>query len=190
MSQIHLAISDADIISTVCSGKTDEFALILKRYWPGVKGLIRKTINSPEQIEDLCQETFLRAFNSLGKFDLTRKFGPWVYKIAINVVGEYFRREAKNVSWAPLDDRLADKNPSPENRVIGRSLIDHFLEGLPWQHRLLLILKHGLMLNYEEIAEILDEPVGSVKCNLFRIRKMLQTAKKKYESQHQFAEIE
>ena len=181
-------ISDTDVILMVRRGKSDEFAKIMERYWPRVKGLIRKTIRSSEQIEDLCQETFLRAFNGLSQFDSTRQFGPWILKIAANVIGEYFRRTGKSVPLVPLDEELAHDAHLPEEIAVGRALIDHYLDRLPWNLRLLLILRHGLMLNYEEIAEILDEPVGTVKSNLFRTRAMLNARRERAENLNQAKE--
>lgn len=150
--------------------------MIVERYWPKVRSLIRRTLSNRETVEDLCQETFIKAFEKIDQFDTTRNFCPWLLKIGVNLVGEHFRRSGNKlqlVSWEETTDISILAGPG--ERVSDRMLIDEYLEKLPVFLRILFVLKHGLMLSYEEMAQVLDEPVGSIKGNLNRARACLKS---------------
>jgi RNA polymerase sigma-70 factor (ECF subfamily) len=132
-------------------------------------------VRCAETAEDLVQETFLRAFKSLEKFDVSRPFAPWVCRIAVNTVREHFRKCGREVMVVPGSDLTLEADGSSRVEQVDDILFwDGLLERLPVWARILLLLKHGLNLNYEEMAQLLDEPIGSVKGNLFRARSALK----------------
>lgn len=166
---------ELDLILQVRSGRRQAFQPLVEKYWPRVHGLVRRAIKNSECVEDICQETFLRAFEKLEQFDPHRSFGPWILKIAMNKVREFYREMNRKFQEAALDDwETASSQPGPSETVIGRLLLEECLSTLPEYYRILFALRHSLMLSYEEIAEVLDEPLGSVKGNLYRARGILQ----------------
>ncbi|RCK79738.1 MAG: RNA polymerase sigma factor SigW [Candidatus Ozemobacter sibiricus] len=169
--------TEAELIRQVRAGRREAFRPLVERYWPRVKSLARRILRGPELVEDICQETFLRAYEKLETFDLTRDFGPWIARIAVNLIGEHFRRHGQKWQLVPLDERLFQPGleDEPSDTIVGRVLLDDCLMRLPLALRLVFILRHGLMFRYEEIAQILEEPVGTIKVHLFRAREMLKT---------------
>lgn len=166
---------DGDLIRLVRSGQREAFRPLVERYWDRVKGLSRRVVKSPELVEDICQETFLRAFEKIASFDLNREFAPWITKIAINLIGEHFRKAGQRLQLVPLDERLfSHGSPEPSEEVMGRLLLDECLDRLPVTYRIIFVLRHGMMFSYEEIAQILEEPLGTIKVTLFRARELLR----------------
>lgn len=166
---------EAELIRQVRAGRRESFRPLVERHWPRIKGLARRILRSPDLVEDICQETFLRAFEKLASFDNTREFAPWLAKIAVNLIGEHFRKGGQRLQLVPLDERVFPRAvPEPGEEVIGRMLLDDCLERLPVAFRIVFVLRHGLMFSYEEIAQVLDEPLGTVKVSLFRAREILK----------------
>ncbi len=167
--------SDGELILLIRQGRREFFRQIVERYWKRVHSLIRRMVQSPELVKDLCQETFLHAINKIDQFDVSRNFGSWIFKIAVNVVYRNFNNSEK-LKTSPLEENYINSDvSSPSAKVLNRMAIDGYLEGLPLGLRILFILRHGLMLSYDEIAELLGEPLGSVKGNLYRAREKLRT---------------
>ncbi|MFZ2958248.1 MAG: RNA polymerase sigma factor [Candidatus Ozemobacteraceae bacterium] len=174
-SGVSQAETDADLIRLVRQGRPDAFRPLVERNWHRVKAVIRRAIRIEETCEDLCQETFLRAFDRLDSYDVSRPFSPWLLKIAWNLAGECLRKQGRQAECVPLEDELLPANGiSPSDQVIGRMVLDDCLERLPLGHRILFVLRHGLQLSYEEIAQIVGEPVGTVKVHLYRAREQLR----------------
>jgi len=166
---------DSELILMVRQGRREAFAPIVERYWGRVKSMIRRIIKNQELVEDLCQETFIRAYEKIDQFDLTREFSPWIMKIAYNLVGEHFRKTGQKFQLVPIDEAdLVSNQPGPSDQVLGRMLMDECLERLPLFYRIMFALRHGMMFSYEEISQILEEPIGTIKVNIFRARELLR----------------
>ncbi len=164
-----------ELILMVRKGRREAFRPIVERYWARVKCLIRKVVRNPELVEDLCQETFLRVYEKLDQFDTSRDLGPWVMKIAFNLVGEHFRKAGERLTLVPLEENdLESSRPGPSEQVLGRLLMDECLEKLPVLYKLIFALRHGMMFSYEEISVILEEPLGTIKVHLHRARDILK----------------
>lgn len=168
--------TDRDLITMTRKGRVEAFQPLVERHWFRVACLVRKSVRDPQTVEDLCQETFLRAFEKLGQFDVSRPFAPWLLKIAYHYVCEFFRRRGRELSFVPLDEGVVRQalDQEPSRQVLDRAALDECLDALPPSFRIAFVLRHGLMLSYEEMAGILDEPLGTVKITLFRARKLLQ----------------
>ena len=166
---------DSDLIRLVKGGRREAFRPLVERYWARIKSLARRVVKIPELVEDICQETFLRAFEKIASFDLNREFAPWISKIAINLIGEHFRKAGQRLLLVPLDERLFSNSfPGPSEEVMGRMFVVECLERLPVGYRITFVLRHGMMFSYEEIAQVLDEPIGTVKVNLYRSRELIR----------------
>jgi len=166
---------ELELIQQVRQGRRESFRPLVERYWSRVQCLLRRMGRNGDRNEDLCQEVFLRAFDRLESFDLTRRFGPWLMKIAWNLTCETIRSEGRRVRFHPLEDDLfPDRRQEPGEQAVDRVTIDECLERLPIGARVLFLLRHGMQLSYEEIALVLDEPIGTVKGQLHRIREQMK----------------
>ncbi len=169
-------LTDSEVILMVRRGQKDAFRTIIERYWTKIHNLIRRSLSDSFLVEDLCQETFLKAFDKIDQFDESRSFTPWLCKIALNLLTEHFRRAGTKLQFLSFDGReLQGTTPCPSEKVEGKIRLDEFLNALPISLRIVFILKHGLMMSCEDISHVFDEPVGTIKGNLYRAREILKT---------------
>jgi RNA polymerase sigma factor (sigma-70 family) len=129
--------------------------------------------------EEVAQDTFLRAYRALVTYSPERvrelKQRPWLHRIAVNVVRN--RARGAKPRTAELDGNEYDHAPGPEARALHRLEMDELacrLAGLPPRYREAVVLRHVRELSYEEVAEVLGQPVGTVKSNVHRALKLLR----------------
>lgn len=156
----------------------------MRRYERPVFNLIVRMVADRAVAEDLAQETFLKVFGRLETFDPDRKFSNWLLKIAHNTTIDYLRRGRPDIVSLDADaaaDRppreLADtrvENPAQafERRSLGEAL-ERALAGLRPEYRAVIVLRYHEGLAYEEIADVLDVPLGTVKTHVHRARKAM-----------------
>lgn len=176
---------DLDLVRRALDGSQDAYRDLLLRYQRPVLSLIRRMVRNNSQAEDLAQEVFLKAFRALESFDQRRKFSSWLFKIAHNASIDQLRR--RQLDTVPLETRdrdqpdlvavLADPGvETPSSRVERRDLalaIEGAMASLKPPYREVVILRYQEGLAYEEIAEVTDLPLGTVKTHLFRARKAM-----------------
>jgi RNA polymerase sigma-70 factor (ECF subfamily) len=136
-----------------------------------------------DDARDALQEAFVKVFNNLARFDLKRPFGPWFYQILRNQCRDMLRSRQARFRIETVDERLelrpADAEHGPERarqRVAARELLWKGLERIGPEHREVLVLKEIQELRYNEIAEILGIPEGTVASRLFHARRALRDA--------------
>jgi RNA polymerase sigma-70 factor (ECF subfamily) len=129
--------------------------------------------------EEVAQDTFMRAYRALATYSPERirelKQRPWLHRIAVNVVRN--RTRGHKPRLAELNGSESDQTPGPESRALQRADMDDLacrLAGLPPRYREAVVLRHVHELSYEEVAEALDQPVGTVKSNVHRGLKLLR----------------
>jgi RNA polymerase sigma factor (sigma-70 family) len=129
--------------------------------------------------EEVAQDTFLRAYRALATYpperirDLKQK--PWLHRIAVNVVRN--RARGAKPRTAELNGNEPDSGPGPESQSMQKAEMDHLawrLAGLPPRYREAVVLRHVHEMSYEEVAEALEQPVGTVKSNVHRGLKLLR----------------
>lgn len=135
---------------------------------------------SQEDAEDLAQETFVRAWERIDTYDASRPFKAWIARIAGNLAIDRYRADSRRPRTTDIDEMgatLATKGPGPAAATIEserqRELLSRLRE-LPEHYRQVIVLRFLEELSYEEIAELLDLPMGSVKTRIFRGREMLR----------------
>ncbi len=157
-------------------GDRDAFGEIVRLHQQVVFNVAYRLLNNIQDAEDAAQETFVRAYRFLGKFDMDRPLAPWLKRIAVNVC---MNRLEGIKSASSLDDESApapDPGPGPEALTVKRDRerrISIELSKLPPRYRLVIELRHFQGLSYEEIAKELKRPLSDVKSDLFRARKLL-----------------
>ncbi len=161
------------------AGDNDAFARLVERNQAGVYNLALRMTRDPEEAVDLTQETFLRAWRSLPGFRAEAKFSTWLYRIAYNVC--LSRRIVHAATFA--DPSAADAVPAPEGeeppaillRQERRERVVAAMNRLTPAYRLVLDLYYWRDCTYDEIAAILDLPMGTVKTHIFRAKAALRT---------------
>ncbi len=174
-------LSDEAIIIRIQKGDKEMFAKIVSRYKDRLLNHINRIIRSVDDAEDLLQDMFIKIFNGLNGFDSLRKFKPWAYRIATNVCYDYIKKKPNNV---PLDkplasdngndsgtllDYIGDESSQPEKEFLHKQMIESVwseVRDLPLKHKEVFLLFHYEKFSYEEIAESLSIPMGTVKSRL------------------------
>ena len=176
---------DLELVRGALQGSEDAYRALVQRYERPVLSLIRRMVRHSSLAEDLAQEVFLKAFRALASFDQSRKFSSWLFKIAHNTAIDQLRR--REIATVPLE--VPDPNepdlvailPDPgaetpagraERRDLARA-IQGAVESLKPLYREVVVLRYQEGLAYEEIAEITELPLGTVKTHLFRARKAM-----------------
>ncbi len=174
--------SDEALAVEAKRGSEEAFRELVERFHRPVYALIVRIVRQPELAEDLSQETFLKAWKALARFDPERRFSSWIFKIAHNSALDELRRGGlETVSLdAPFagDDEppelpadLAAENPLLRTlaRESGR-LLERAISRLRPAYRGILLLRFAQEMSYDEIAEVLGLPLGTVKIHIFRAR--------------------
>ncbi len=128
------------------------------------------------QAEDIAQETFLKAYKNLHRYDRSRPAGPWLYKIATNICRNWLR-DNREVLCGSIEEYNRTPNPGPEELYLAREGEERLLQtihNLPAKYREVILLKHVSELSYSQIAETLDLELSLVKNRLYRGRLMLR----------------
>jgi RNA polymerase sigma-70 factor (ECF subfamily) len=163
-------------------GDQEAFAQLVCRYEKRVLALTCRMCRSPEDGAEAAQEAFLAAWQGLPFFRGDASFSTWLYRLASNAAVDLLRRESRRaaVTGPSLDDgdlELPDRSASPQEeaeRREARAQIEAGLQALTVEHRQVLVLRELHQLSYEEIAEVLDLDVGTVKSRISRGRRQLR----------------
>ncbi|HEY7574349.1 MAG TPA: sigma-70 family RNA polymerase sigma factor [Thermoanaerobaculia bacterium] len=179
--------TDEAVVARVLSGDEDRFALLVRRYQTRVHAHVSKMIGHREDALDLSQEIFLKVFQALPRFNPEYKFSTWLFRIAGNAAIDHLRKtRPRTVPLEVPDPEGQGRVSSPEysssdldpfdmlrNMERGRA-ISQAIADLPIEFRELIALRHFAGLSYEEIAEVKEMPLGTVKNKLFRARAVLK----------------
>jgi RNA polymerase sigma factor (sigma-70 family) len=179
---------DSELIRSALSGEQSAFAKLLEKYRRQVYTLTMRMLGQAQDAEDAAQDAFIRAFQSLESCDPSRPFLRWIYRIAYNLcVDRYRRRRHVTVSLdEPIGEdefrrELVDGTPGPDELLAMKEeqrRLNELLSALPPRYRAVVVLRHQDDLSYEEIADILNLPLGTVKARMHRahnlLRKMLK----------------
>ena len=148
-------------------------------------------IHNKEEVEDLTQEAFIKAFSSLSSFNEEYAFSTWMYKIATNNTIDHIRKrklQTFSINKSIESDEndyffeLPDTDPEPDQRLIAsqrKKMLDDALHALPAKYRQVMVMRHVDEKEYSEIAKILKLPLGTVKAHIFRARELLYKQLKK-----------
>jgi RNA polymerase sigma-70 factor (ECF subfamily) len=166
---------DNALVAATLAGRTESFGVLVERYDRAVYNLTLRTLRDVEEAKDATQEAFFKAFRSLRTFRPGSKFSTWIFSIAYHACCDRLARR-KRYSDAELPER-ADEGPGPdvlaERRDESRRLRDA-IDALPEKYRTVITLYHLQGRQYDEIARVLDLPMGTVKTHLFRAKELLR----------------
>lgn len=178
-----MAVTDPTILRWVeqaLDGDQDAFAELVNTYQNAVYNLCYRMLSERGEAEDAAQETFLRAYMNLQRYDPARSFKTWLLSIASNHCIDRLRR--RRLSWLSLDEplpsniMLSSDEPEPEDAAIKEQrsqAIQTLLNELSTEYRAAVILRYWYDYSYLEIADILDTTESAIKSRLFRARQTL-----------------
>lgn len=183
-------VSDQEVVEWALKGHERAYRELVRRYERPVFSLVYRMMRHRERAEDLTQETFVKALNALESYRPDYKFSSWIFKIANNAAIDQLRRkelETLSIDGAPDADsadtaresalQLRDAGESPLDELEARELgsaIERAIGQLRPEYRSCIILRHVEGYPYEEIAELLELPLGTVKTYIHRARNELK----------------
>ena len=183
-----LALSDGDdkLVKRAKKGDSRAFDLLVLKYQGRVAQLVSRYLNNAAEVEDVTQEAFIKAYRALPNFRGDSAFYTWLYRIAANAAKNHLvalgRRPSSDVA---LDDSQVFDVPgclkdheSPDEVIMGQQLemlISRTIEELPVELRAALTLREFEGLSYEEIADVLECPIGTVRSRIFRAREAIDS---------------
>ena len=178
-------IEDMALIDEALSGKQSSYEKLMKKYYQMIYNLVYRMISKKEDVEDLTQEAFIKAFNSLHNFDKQFAFSTWLFKIATNNAIDYLRKKKlytfsidKEIHADDSDYKfeIPDHENKPDKHILDdqlKQIINEAIETLPPKYKSVIVLRHKEEKEYEEIAKELRIPLGTVKAHIFRGRELL-----------------
>jgi len=178
------SLTDVELIAKAISGREDGFEELVRRYQRPITNYVFRMLNDYDASLDVTQEVFIKVYNSLSRYSSEYKFSTWLYRIAHNAAIDYIRRRSPNQQSIETENKdgayqlqIESPNPTPEQereRSEWRTEIEAVVKCLPAVYRELILLRHAQDLSYDEIAEITNLPLGTVKNRLFRAREMMR----------------
>jgi len=176
---------DLKLIKRCKKGDEAAFSELLVRYRNAIYGLCYRMTRRSEDARDLAQEVFIKVFSLLDRYDESYAFSSWIFRIATNHCIDHLRRN--RLRFLSLDGytdaegdvielQIPHKGPQPDRLLENSEAMDRLEEvvgDLPPHYRAIILLRHDQDLSYEEIATILDLPLGTVKARIHRARNLV-----------------
>ena len=178
-------VTDKQLVARVQKGDNRAFDLLVLKYQHKILGLISRYIQDSDEMQDVAQEAFIKAYRALPGFRGDSAFYTWLYRIAINTAKNHIvarsRRppgsdvEVEDAEYFEVGSALRDVE-NPENALFGEELktvVEAAIADLPDDLRTAVTLREFEGLSYEDIADIMDCPVGTVRSRIFRAREAI-----------------
>lgn len=179
------AATDQQLVARVQKGDTRAFDLLVLKYQHKIFGLISRYVRDADEVQDVAQEAFIKAYKALPNFRGESAFYTWLYRIAINTAKNYLVSRARRPPGSDVEIEDAEYHDNggslrdietPENVLFGaelKAVVDSAISGLPEDLRTAITLREFDGLSYEDIADIMDCPVGTVRSRIFRAREAI-----------------
>jgi RNA polymerase sigma-70 factor (ECF subfamily) len=171
---------DACLVQETLAGNQASFQLLVERYQSRLFALVRHYTRNPMEIEDVVQETFLKAFSRLDTFQHQSSFYTWIYRIATNTILDFMKRRGRSPVQSVEDPELLTSASAPSPRVSSpdsqlqreeiAKITHEILEGMPEIFRTVLVMREFEDMAYQDIADVLGISIGTVESRLFRAR--------------------
>ena len=182
-------VSELDLVKQCQAGQTEAFDQLVTRYRTRVFAMIYNMVHNEQDAWDLAQDSFLKAWKSIKRFQGKSSFYTWIYRIVMNVTIDWLRKKQVKGTGAEFDDAIQLKEIDPASRTVPRAdalphermeqneiraRIDAAIAQLSPEHRAVILMKETEDMQYHEIAEALGCSIGTVMSRLFYARKKLQ----------------
>ncbi len=184
-SPSHSSEEDRELVERALSGNEAAFDQLMQKYQRALYHHIRRIVRDRQELDDLVQESFIKAFGALESYSSQYAFSTWLYKIATNHAIDFIRKKklATMSIDAPVRTRegeveyeLPDTTYRPDRHIVEdqrKTIIQSAIDNLPEKYHRVIVMRHQQDKSYEEIARELDLPLGTVKAHIFRARELL-----------------
>nr|WP_274518436.1 RNA polymerase sigma factor RpoE [Congregibacter litoralis] len=185
MRRLTASVTDKQLVVRVQKGDKSAFDLLVIKYQQKIMSLISRYVHDADEVQDVAQEAFIKAYRALPNFRGDSAFYTWLYRIAINTAKNHLVSRSRRPPGSDVDvddaqyleagDALRDRE-SPENALFGEELrvkVHTALDDLPDDLRTAVTLREFDGLSYEEIAAVMECPVGTVRSRIFRAREAI-----------------
>ncbi len=174
----HVA-SDARLVELARGGDRDAFGDLVIRYERRLLRVLMRFVHDTELAQDLAQETFLRVWERLDQFDSARRFGPWLFRIGVNLTMDYLRRRKRRGRWARFSESPRERTPDPavpdpRQAIELKQEVNAALDEIPEKYRAVLVLRDLENFSTSEIAAILERREATVRWRLAEARNRFQ----------------
>ncbi|MGY6276496.1 RNA polymerase sigma factor RpoE [Methylomonas sp. MgM2] len=181
----HSEDLDQDLVMRVQLGDKSAFDLLVIKYQHKIVHLVNRYVKDPSEAQDVAQDTFIKAYKALGDFRGDSAFYTWLYRIAINTAKNYLLSRSRRHSDREVDMQDAEQVENapqlkdietPEHQLMNDQIIHVIksaIERLPEEMRIAITLREFEGMSYEEIAEAMDCPIGTVRSRIFRAREAI-----------------
>jgi RNA polymerase sigma-70 factor (ECF subfamily) len=176
---------DQDLVRRVQRGDKAAYDLLVIKYQHRIVHLVNRYVKDPDEAQDVAQEAFIKAYRALGDFRGDSAFYTWLYRIAINTAKNYLQARTRRSYDYEVDIQEAEQIENapqlkmidtPEHEVLNQELvnvIEAAIDGLPDEMRTAIMLREFEGMSYDEIAQTMDCPVGTVRSRIFRAREAI-----------------
>lgn len=182
------AHEDRLLVAETLEGNQLSFQLLIERYQDRLFGLVRHYTKSAVEVEDIVQDTFIKAYRKLESFQHQSSFSTWIYRIAVNTALDFLKRSGRNPVQTVEDPEVVGEGPqsrasaqlaAPDAALEREEIAEitkNVLAELPEIFRTVLVLREFEDLSYQEMAEVLSVSIGTVESRLFRARARFKEA--------------
>ncbi len=167
-------MTDNELIEGFLWGDEALFERIIDNNKNYVYNLCYNFVKNSEDARDISQQVFVKIYTRLRDFDTARPFRPWLRRVAVNTCIDFFRErgDLEDLSLDDVQEAAGAVNPSVLKSLEAKDVVDKVLASMPVQYRMVLSLRHLEEMSYNEIADSLDIPIGTVKTLIYRAREM------------------
>lgn len=186
--------SDKRLVERVKRGDKRAFDVLVLKYQHRIANLITRYVRDQDEVLDVTQEVFVKAYRAMNNFRGDAQFYTWLYRIAINTAKNFLVAKSRRPPDTDIDvderefseqSVVISEESNPEDQLSGEQLkqvLQRALEDLPEELRVALMLREFDGLSYDEIAQVMDCPVGTVRSRIFRGRESIEKSIAKMES--------
>lgn len=178
------SLEDDKYVNEAIKGNQDAYKILMDKYQKPLYFHVLKMVRNHEQVEDLVQEAFMKAFRNLDSYNTNYAFSTWLYRITTNHTIDYLRKKKLNTTSinepvktrdGEMDIQIKDESETDRGiiRKERKKIIHKAIHDLPKKYRRVIEMRHLQELSYQEISDQLDLPLGTVKAHIFRAREML-----------------
>jgi RNA polymerase sigma-70 factor (ECF subfamily) len=176
---------DEELVLRVQQGDKSAYDLLVIKYQHKIIQLVNRYVKDPSEAQDVAQEAFIKAYRALGNFRRDSAFYTWLYRIAINTAKNYLVSRTRRSSDYQVDIQDAEQienapqlqgMESPERLLLNQEIVETIktaIDKLPEEMRIAIMLREFEGMSYEEIAQAMDCPVGTVRSRIFRAREAI-----------------
>lgn len=177
---------DRQLVERARLGDKRAFELLVEKYRRRLLRLLSRMVRDPDEVEDIAQETFIKAYRALPNFRGDAAFYTWLYRIGVNTAKNYLASRKK--AMPTISEQALDEDDEPDERLVAQDIstpesvllskqvalaVNQVVEALPEELRTAITLREMEGLSYEEIADLMGCPIGTVRSRIFRAREAI-----------------